>query len=72
QSDQVVRKQFITDGTIIETPYGLSVNPQNGDVFICEAYNYLTQGDVLCFSSDGKLKYRLSDVGLNPNAVIVW
>ena len=72
QSDQVVRKQFMTDGTIIETPYGLSVNPKNGDVFICEAYNYLTQGDVLCFSSDGKLKYRLSDVGLNPNAVIVW
>lgn len=70
--DSIVRKKFITDGTELNTPYGISVNPFNGDVFLCDAYNYLSQGDVLCFSPDGTLKYRLKDVGLNPNAVIVW
>lgn len=72
QNDRIIRQDFITDGTSLETPYGLSVNPYTGDVFICEAYNYCVQGDVLCFSPDGKLKYRLNDIGLNPNAVIVW
>ncbi len=70
--DSLLRERFICDNTKVETPYGLSVNPKNGDVFVCEAYNYVSQGDVLCFQADGHLRYRISDVGLNPNTVVVW
>ena len=34
-----------------------------------EAYNFVIWGDVLCFDSEGKLKFRLNEIGLNPNKV---
>lgn len=71
EKDEIIRENFITDGSIINTPYGLSLNPFNGDVFIADAYDYLQTGDILCFSPEGELKYRLKDIGLNPNAVVV-
>ncbi|NDV64865.1 YncE family protein [Bacteroides sp. 224] len=65
-----IRDQFITDGTILETPFGIHVNPYSGNVYITEAYNYQVTGDVLCFSPHGQLLFRLNDVGINPNTVV--
>jgi len=70
KSRTVVRESFILDGTVITTPYGLNVNPYNGDVFITDAGNYVSSGDVYCFSSDGVLKYRIANVGVSPNTVL--
>lgn len=67
---QVLREDFITDGTRIETPYAIEVNPYSGNVYIAEAYSYTLEGDVLCFSPEGKLLSRLRQVGLNPNAFV--
>lgn len=68
-TEQVLRDNFITDGTVLETPY--SINAIGSDVYITEAYNFTVWGDVLCFSADGRLKFRLNDVGLNPNKVVL-
>jgi hypothetical protein len=66
----VIRNQFITDGTTVTTPYAIAVNPYSGNVYIADAYDYKTKGDVLCFSTEGKLLFRLKDIGLNPNTIV--
>ncbi|KAA6349348.1 hypothetical protein EZS27_003259 [termite gut metagenome] len=70
QTETVLRENFITDDTKITTPYGINVNPYNGNVYITDACNYTVTGDVLCFNPQGKLQFRLNDVGINPNAVV--
>lgn len=60
---------FITDGTRINTPYGININPYSGNIYITDAYDYTTQGDVLCFNQQGELQFRLNYIGLNPNTV---
>ncbi len=70
--ERIENNNFITDGTKIEKPYGIDINPRNGDIIITEAYQYVTWGDVLCFSKEGKLKYRIDEVGLNPNTVTFY
>ncbi|KAA6310828.1 hypothetical protein EZS27_037939, partial [termite gut metagenome] len=70
QTETVLRENFITDGTQLTTPYGINVNPYNGNVYITDAYNYTVTGDVLCFNPQGELQFRLNDVGINPNTVI--
>ena len=70
-TDQVVNENFITDGTKIQTPFSLTINPKNDDLYITEAYNYVLWGDVLCFNRNGQLKFRLNEIGLNPNSVII-
>ncbi len=69
-SGTVIREQFITDGTSIERPYSITVNPYSSNIYISDAYNYQVEGDLLCFSPDGQLIFRLNGVGLNPNTVI--
>lgn len=70
-SERVVNHNFISDGTEIQTPFGITVDPNNGDVYITEAYNYVNWGDVLCFDRYGKLKFRINEIGLNPTDVLL-
>lgn len=68
--ERTEREQFITDGTVVDTPYGIDVNPYSGNVYITDAYDYQVKGDVLCFNPQGKLIFKLADVGLNPNKTV--
>ena len=66
-----VRNEFITDGTVIQTPYGLNVDEQNGDVYIADAKNYVSAGSVTCFGSNGVKKFSFSvSPGVNPNTIL--
>lgn len=51
---------FITDGTASEiaTPYALAVQPSNGDIFITDARNYTSSGELRCYSPNGELKWK--------------
>lgn len=61
---------FITDNTAVGMPYGLSINPLNGDVFIGDAISYTsTKGEALCFSSTGKLSVKF-ETGANPSHAV--
>lgn len=55
---------FITDGTVVEQPCSLSVDPLTGDIYVGTS-DYTNNGDMYVFSADGKLKNRFG-VGLNP------
>lgn len=70
RTERVERENFITDDTKIDTPYGIDVNPVNGDVYITNAYSFTVWGDLLCFTKEGKLKFTLSNIGLNPNGTV--
>ncbi|MGM9795163.1 MAG: YncE family protein [Candidatus Aphodosoma sp.] len=71
-TDDVINEQFVSDCTDIRTPYGIEVDSRNGDVYICEAYDYVVWGDLLCFNRFGKLKFRLDGIGLNPNNILIY
>ncbi|TAH00072.1 MAG: YncE family protein [Sphingobacteriales bacterium] len=69
QTETVVKEQFVTDGTVITSPYGVDVDNLTGEVFITDAKNYTSRGEVFCFDKDGKKKYVLT-TGISPNGVI--
>ena len=57
---QLVSDNFIKDGTDadIDIPYGLKVNPANGDIYVTDAKNYVSSGNLLCYGRDGRLKWK--------------
>lgn len=60
RTGECLSPNFITDGTgsEIKVPYGVAVNPDNGDIYICDARNYVNPGYLYCYSREGKLKWR--------------
>lgn len=70
-TNATIRDEFITDGTTITTPYSVSVDAQNGDVYITDAKDYVSSGSVTCFSSAGIKKFAFTSTsGINPNKVV--
>ena len=43
----------------ITEPYGIAVNPANGDIYISDARNYTSSGSLLCFKPDGSLRWKV-------------
>jgi hypothetical protein len=54
-------RPLITDGTEknIKVPYGIQVNPYNGDIYITDAKNYVSSGQLHCYSREGKRKWSV-------------
>ncbi|MDR1847577.1 MAG: hypothetical protein LBR17_05620 [Bacteroidales bacterium] len=52
------------------TPYCLSVSKERQEIYMTDAKNYTSSGEVICFDYDGNLKYRFS-TSQNPSVVIV-
>ncbi|MEJ7610436.1 MAG: YncE family protein [Ferruginibacter sp.] len=70
-TNTIIRNEFITDGTVIQTPYGLNIDEQNGDVYIADAGNFVSAGSVTCFTAGGVKKFSFSTApGVNPNKIV--
>ena len=69
-SGQIIDSDFITDGTLIERPYGIKVEPTSHKVYVCDAADYVTPGSLYCFAPDGHLLYRIRNIGINPNTIV--
>jgi hypothetical protein len=61
---------FISDGTTLDTPYGIHADAESGSVFLTDAGNFSVSGDVYCFNEQGKRMYTVQNVGVNPNSVL--
>ena len=61
RTKQPVTDSFITDGTQkeIKIPYGIAVNPYNGDLFVTDAKNYVSSGSLHCYDRNGKKKWSV-------------
>jgi YVTN family beta-propeller protein len=70
KTEKLISENFITDYTKLTTPFGIDINPANGDVYITDSKSYTIWGDVLCFDRAGKLKFKLRDIGLNPKKIL--
>ena len=70
-TEKVINTNFISDGTILKIPYSIQVDPFNKDVYITDAIDNTVLGDVFCFDKNGKLKFQVKEVGINPNNIIL-
>ncbi len=61
EKQEIVSHSFITDGTEkeITLPYGLAVNPETKEIYVCDATNYVTPGYLYCFSPAGKFQWKV-------------
>jgi len=67
----VVQDNFITDGTPIASMYGLNIDAETGDVYITDAKDYTSPGEVFCFDKNGVKKFSFSVTpGINPDKVV--
>ncbi len=67
-----VRPSFITDGTVIVNPYGLDIDPATGDVYVGDAKDYVSSGEVFCFDKTGKKKFSFSvSPGTSPYKTVL-
>lgn len=59
--ERILSRSFITDGTEkqITLPYGLAVNPETKEIYVCDATNYVTPGYLYCYTPEGELKWRV-------------
>lgn len=59
--ERILSRNFISDGSEkeITLPYGLAVNPETKEIYICDATNYVTPGYLYCYTPDGQLKWRV-------------
>lgn len=60
---------FITDNTAIASPYHLTINPLDEDVYVGDANNYGTEGKIVAFNTSGKFKFEFT-TGAFPQAVV--
>ena len=60
-SREVVTRRFITDNTErrIKMPYGIAVNPDTHEFYVTDAGNYVSPGDLYCFTPDGRKKWSV-------------
>ena len=67
---EAVSTQFITDGTDSEImcPYGMAINPENGDIVISDARDYVSPGRIYCYSRQGVRKWT-AVTGVIPSSV---
>jgi DNA-binding beta-propeller fold protein YncE len=61
KTKELITNHFITDGTEenIEIPYGLQINPSNGDIYVTDARNYVSSGVVHCYDCNGIRKWSV-------------
>lgn len=62
KTKSVVSRNFIAGGVEkqIEIPYGIAVNPENRDIYITDAKDYVTPGKLFCFTKEGVLKWEIT------------
>ncbi len=60
--EEIVTLGFITDGTDadITVPYGLAVNPENGDILVTDAKDYVTPGRLHCYNRAGVRRWSVT------------
>lgn len=55
----------------IETPYGLTVHPETGHLYVMDATNYVSSGGLLCFDRNGTFLWRVSTGDIPGHAVFL-
>ncbi len=70
-TENIVKDNFVTDGTQISVPYGIAIDPVTNFVYITDAGDYVSTGDVYCFNSNGVLQFQF-EAGIIPSGNFVF
>jgi YVTN family beta-propeller protein len=70
KTQSLVSDNFITDGTLLTSPFAITVSAATGEVFISDAKNYISNGTLNAFDKTGKLEYTLT-TGINPGKILL-
>ncbi|WP_455629163.1 DUF5074 domain-containing protein [Parabacteroides chinchillae] len=57
KNEKLLSENFITDGTVIDSPNGIGIDPLRGDIYVAKS-NKTNNGDVYVFTAEGKLKTK--------------
>jgi len=68
---EILSENFISDGTEIQTVYGIFADPLTENIFVADAKGFTSTGRIYCFDSEGRKKYSFP-TGLNPGAMGVY
>lgn len=54
-------RSFIDDATAqaIRMPYAIDIHPETGDIFLSDARNYVSSGELYCITREGKTKWHV-------------
>ncbi len=63
---------FISDGTQVQTPYGIVINDLNQDILVLDANSYAPAGEAFYFDKNGKFKLKFGTGTLPATAVFVY
>ncbi|MBP1839651.1 YncE family protein [Formosa algae] len=60
-TETILDDSFIAEGNedLIQIPYGIAINPDTEDIYITDAKDYVSPGDLYCFDSDGEFKWKV-------------
>jgi DNA-binding beta-propeller fold protein YncE len=74
KTEQQVSNQLINNPIVneIETPYGIAVNQFNGDIYITDATNYVSDGYIYCFAKNGALKWKQTAGNIPAHIAFVY
>lgn len=74
KTEQQVSNQLINNPIIneVETPYGIAVNKFNGDIYITDATNYVSDGFIYCFAKEGTLKWKTTAGNIPAHIAFVY
>ncbi|MBD1392118.1 YncE family protein [Mucilaginibacter glaciei] len=73
KTQTVAKTNFITDGTAIKTPYSIAFDSTTGEVFVADAKDYASNGQLFAFDKNGvleKAKGYPVTVGINPGTIV--
>lgn len=65
---EVANNSFISDGTMIESVYGIAADPFTGIIYITDAGNFTGKGTVYAFTRSGKKLFSFES-GINPAGI---
>lgn len=74
RTKQLLSRNFITDGTEtdIKLPFGIHVDPRNGDIYLTDAKNYVSSGMLYCYSREGKRKWSMKTGDIPAHMALLW
>ena len=74
RTKELLTRSFITDGTQeeIKVPYGIAVNPYNGDIYVTDAKNYVSSGVLHCYGRDGVKKWSIRTGDIPAHMAFVY
>lgn len=70
-TDRITNDNLLPENLTLTTPFSIAVDPSSGEIFLTDANSFILFGHLICINPDGTLRYIISEIGLNPNGILI-